>query len=129
MTVQTQKLLTAKGFADRSSALDEDPSRGSDVVHIRYSRPKGQTPREYSSNLPELTVVVKAPSDRITAVLRKVIRHLDAGAVVVVVVDPDTKSVGVFTQNELPRRISNGDELTLPELFPDFRVPVRQFFA
>jgi hypothetical protein len=47
---------------------------------------------------------------------------------VVCVLDPDTESVGVYPQNELPRRLTIDEELTLPEVFPDFRAPVRRFF-
>ena len=51
-----------------------------------------------------------------------------AGVLVVCVLDPETESVGVYTENEFPRRLTIDEDLTLPEVFPDFRVPVRQFF-
>jgi Uma2 family endonuclease len=106
-----------------------DTVRGMDVAYYSYERvPRGPLPEGYWPT-PELIVEVRSPSDRLTALSAKALEYLDAGAVVVCVVDPETESVAVFTQNELPRRLSNGDVLTLPELFPDFCVPVRQFFA
>jgi Uma2 family endonuclease len=106
-----------------------DTVRGMDVAYYSYDRvPRGPLPDGYWPT-PELVVEVRSPSDRISKLSAIAGEYLDAGAVVVLVVDPDTESFAVFTQNELPRRLSNGDELTLPELFPDFRVPVRQFFA
>jgi Uma2 family endonuclease len=109
---------------------DPDTVRGPDVAYFSFSRlPKDSIPDKYPAVSPELVVEVKSPSDRVSHLSAKAGEYLDAGAVVVLVVDPDTESVAVFTQNELPRRLSNGDELALPELFPDFRVPVRQFFA
>lgn len=107
-----------------------DTVRGPDVAYLSYARlPKDRVPEKYPPATPELVFEVKSPSDRVAKLSAKAYEYLDAGAVVACVVDPETESVAVFTQNELPRRLSNGDELTLPELFPDFRVPVRQFFA
>lgn len=106
-----------------------DTVRGMDVAYYSYARvPRGPLPDGYWP-APELVVEVRSPSDRLTALSAKALEYLAAGAVVVLVVDPDTESVAVFTDNELPRRLSNGDDLTLPEVFPDFRVPVRSFFA
>jgi Uma2 family endonuclease len=47
---------------------------------------------------------------------------------VVLVVDPETSSVGVFRPNELPVRFHNGDVVTLPEVSPAFAVPASKFF-
>ena len=69
------------------------------------------------------------PSDRWAALTAKVAEYLNAGALVVCVLDPETESVGVYTQNEFPRRLTADEELTLPEVFPDFRVTVRDLFA
>jgi len=106
-----------------------DTVRGPNVAYYSFLRgPKGPLPPGYWP-APELVFKVKSPSDSIRSLIAKANDYLGAGVVVVCVVDPGTESVGVFTADELPRRLSNGDELVLPELFPGFRVPVRQFFA
>lgn len=108
---------------------DPDSVRGADVAYYSYDRvPRGPLPDGYWPT-PELVIEVRSPSDRLSRLSAKASEYLDAGAVVVLVADPGVESVAVFTADELPRRLSNGDDLTLPELFPDFRVPVRSLFA
>jgi Uma2 family endonuclease len=108
---------------------DPDSVRGPDVAFFSYSRvPKGQTPEGYPSVAPELVFEVRSPSDRWSAISAKAGEYLNAGVLVVCVLDPETESIGVYTENEFPRRLTIGEELTLPEVLPDFRVPVRRFF-
>jgi Uma2 family endonuclease len=108
---------------------DPDSVRGPDVAFFSYARvPKDQTPEGYPSVAPELVFEVRSPSDRWSAINAKAGEYLGAGVVVVCVLDPETESVGVYTENEFPRRLTIDEELTLPEVFPDFRVPVRRFF-
>jgi Uma2 family endonuclease len=106
-----------------------DTVRGADVAFYSYARvPRGPLPDGYWPT-PELVIEVRSPSDRLPALAAKALEYIAAGAVLACVVDPETESVAVFPDNDLPRRLSNGDELTLPEVFPDFSVPVRQFFT
>ncbi|MBX9581408.1 MAG: Uma2 family endonuclease [Gemmataceae bacterium] len=108
---------------------DPDTVRGADIAYFSFAKiPKGQEPEKYPSVAPELVFEVRSPSDRWSAVGAKADEYLTAGVRVVCVLDPDTESVGVYTADEFPRRLTADDELTLPEVFPDFRVPVRRFF-
>ena len=54
--------------------------------------------------------------------------YLTAGVLVVCVLDPETRTVGIYTADAFPLRKTADEELTLPDVFPDFHVPVRQFF-
>lgn len=105
-----------------------DTVRGPDVAFYSYTKvPKGPLPEGYWPT-PELVFEVRSPSDRWPAVTVKAAEYLNAGVLVVCVLDPETESVGVYTQEEFPRRLTADEELTLPEVFPDFRVAVRQLF-
>lgn len=105
-----------------------DTVRGPDVAFYSYAKvPKGPLPQGYWPT-PELVVEVRSPLNRWGDVGVKAAEYLIAGVLVVCVLDPETKSVGVYPQNEFPRRLTADEELTLPEVFPDFRVPVRQLF-
>jgi Uma2 family endonuclease len=107
-----------------------DTVRGPDVSYYSFTRvPKDESPESYPSVPPELVFEVKSPSNRVIDMTNKANEYLTAGVLIVCILDPETESIGVFTSDELPRRYSNGDELTLPGVLPDFRVPVRQFFA
>jgi Uma2 family endonuclease len=108
---------------------DPDTVRGPDVAFYSYQRvPKGQAPDGFGP-APELVFEVLSPSNRPSAVTAKIAEYFTAGVKVVCVLDPDAGQLAVYTPDELPRRYSTDEELVLPELFPDFRVPVRQFLA
>jgi Uma2 family endonuclease len=106
-----------------------DNVRGPDVSYFSYARlPKGPIPEGYASVMPELVFEVKSPSDRWSAITTKAGEYLNAGVVCVCVVDPETESVAVYLENELPRRHTSEEELTLPEVLPGFAAVIRQFF-
>jgi Uma2 family endonuclease len=107
-----------------------DSYRGADVLYISYALlPKDQpVPKGPLEVAPELVVEVRSPTDRLKTVLAKGQEYLDAGVKYVMIIDPETESVGVFHDEELPIRFHNGDTVTLPGLFPDFAVPARAFF-
>ena len=102
-----------------------DTTRGADVMYYSYERqPKGAAPRGYAALAPDLVFEVKSPSDRTRGTLAKVAEYLAAGVRVVCLVDPDAGTVDVHPAGGPPRTVGRDAELTLPELFPDFRVPV-----
>jgi Uma2 family endonuclease len=109
---------------------DPDTVRGADVSFYSYGRlPKDQLPREsYSEAIPELVFEVLSPSDRWTKVMAKVAEYLAAGVTVVCVVDTAKQCVHVFPGEQAPRLVAADEDLTLPEVLGDFRVPVAQFF-
>lgn len=105
-----------------------DTVRGPDVSYYSYARlPKDQMPDGYPAVPPELVFEVLSPSDRKSAMTAKVGEYHLAGVLAVCVLDPEAGILAVYPQEELPRRYTADEELTLPEVFPDFRVRVRQF--
>ena len=102
--------------------------RGADFLYVSYARlPKDDTPPDLTIP-PDLVVEVRSPTDRISQLTDKATEYLRAGVKVVVVIDPTVRTVAVFRDEELPFRLANGDELTLPDVLPDFSVPVKRFF-
>jgi hypothetical protein len=71
---------------------------------------------------------VKSPSDRWKEVTAKAGEFLAAGTIIVCVLDPETRTVSAYTADSPPVSRSASEDLTLPQLFPDFLVPVRSFF-
>ena len=103
--------------------------RGPDVAFVSYARlPKGPIPEGPLPCAPDLVVEVRSPSDRIPQLSAKATEYLDAGVTVVLVIDPDTESIAVYRENELPIRMHNSDELALPDVLPGFTVQVKRFF-
>jgi Uma2 family endonuclease len=108
---------------------DPDTVRGADVAFYSYSRvPRGKFPAGYPTVVPELVFEVRSPTDRWSKILAKVLEYLQAGVSVMCVLDQISESVQIHREEELPRTLHNSDELYLPDILGDFRVPVQPFF-
>jgi len=108
---------------------DPDTMRGPDIAFYSYAKlPRGPLPADYGPEMPELVVEVRSPGDRWPRVLAKVAEYLDAGVVVVCVLDPESGSARLFHADGTVRTPGPDDELTIPEVLGDFRVPLRRFF-
>ena len=79
--------------------------------------------------MPDLVLEVRSPSDRRSKVLGKVTEYLTAGVTAVCVVNPgDWNGHRVPRQSGSWKSFAADAELTLPDVLPGFRVPLRQFF-
>jgi len=108
---------------------DPDTVRGADVSYYSYARvPRGRRPKGYPGVSPELVIEVLSPTDTWARILRKVSEYLEAGVVVVCVVNPNQSKVFVYRSDSPAEELVEEDEFTLPDLLPDFRVPVGRFF-
>lgn len=106
-----------------------DTVRGADICFYSYARvPKGPLPDRYLDTAPELVVEVLSPGDRWPNVLRKVAEYLDAGVTVVVVLDDQRRQAQLYQADGTTRLLGAQEELTIPDVLGDFRVPVRRFF-
>ncbi len=80
---------------------DPDTVRGADVAFYSYARyPKGPLPKYYTPAVPELVFEVRSSSDRWAKVVKKVGEYLDAGVLVVCVLDPDAHTVHLYSADE-----------------------------
>ncbi len=106
-----------------------DTVRGADIAFYSYSRlPKGPLPASYGPEVPELVVEVRSPSDRWSDILIKVGEYLDAGVLIVVVLDDEPQKALFYSADRMPRILGAADELTVPEILPGFAVAVGRFF-
>jgi Uma2 family endonuclease len=78
--------------------------------------------------VPELVFEVRSYSERWPKLLTKVAEYLNAGVTAVCVLDEQSQSALVYTADEPVRIVASSAELTLPEVFADFRVSVSRFF-
>ncbi len=108
---------------------DPDTVRGPDVAYHSFERlPRGPLSKGYGPEVPELVVEVRSTHDRWRDVLEKVMEFLDAGVLVVLVLDPDAQSAHVFAANDPPRTFGPDDELTIPSMLAGFSTRVGRFF-
>lgn len=87
--------LGVVGGADWAARLFADPDtvRVPDVVFVRRERlPGGRAPVRFQEGVPDLVVEVLSASDRYRRTARKVREYLEAGAQIVLVVDPEDRS-------------------------------------
>src|SRR5919109_5227811 len=106
-----------------------------DVSFVSRERLK-QSPRTYLAVVPELIVEIKSSSDRMRELEEKVALFLSQGVQVGVLIDPDTHTVSVYRSSGLSKdaesgipiplktMLRDGDTLAVPELFPDWVIPV-----
>lgn len=106
-----------------------DTVRGGDVAYYSYVRvPQGPLPGGYLDVVPELVFEVRSPTDRWSRLITKAGEYLEAGVDVVCLLDQASETVLVYRADEAPRTLHADDELHLPAVLGELRVPVRRFF-
>lgn len=108
---------------------DPDTVRGMDLCFISFARlPEGTESHGPLTVAPELVIEVKSPSNTWSELFHKVGEYLDAGVTVVLILDAATKSATLYRRDTLQQTFYAEDELTIPDLLPEFSVSVAKFF-
>ena len=110
---------------------DPDSVRGPDL--LVYPRHKlhsfARTADDYPDFPPVVAFEVLDAGERWLDVMEKGIEYLHVGTQLVALVDPTQETVVVLRDHKPPQLLHAKDEFTLPELLPELRVGVREFFA
>jgi Uma2 family endonuclease len=107
-----------------------DTVLGPDVCFIAAERlPGGRRPVGYGEIVPDLIVEIVTPSDRPVAVRRKTQLWLEAGARLVWVLYPSTRTVVISQPGVAERTLKAGDVLSGKPVLPGFSVPVAALFG
>ena len=109
---------------------DPDTVRAPDVSFVRTDRlsPGGPVPGYYRG-APDFAVEVVSPHDRYSEVRAKVREYLAAGTAMVVVVDPEDRTVSVYRSGRDPLELSETDTIDGEDVVPGWTMPVRDIFA
>jgi Uma2 family endonuclease len=127
--LETHPIGRTVGRSAFITGRNPDTVRGPDICFYSYSRmPRGRLPQGYLPVPPDLIFEVRSPSEPWGGMYRKAGEYLNSGATLVCVLDQETETAYVIHDEKAPRIVSKDEELTLPEVLPDFRVPVRRFF-
>jgi Uma2 family endonuclease len=120
-------VLGADGMAKLAPGLLRIP----DVSFIPWERhPDRKVPKlPYVPFAPSLAVEVLSPSNTAKEMSRKLDDYFRTGVRLVWYVDPETRTVEVFTARERSTMLKEGDTLEGGEVLPGFRVPVARLFA
>jgi Uma2 family endonuclease len=109
---------------------DPDTVRAPDTAFVSKERILAHgKPEKFWEGAPDLAVEVVSPNDRFDDVIEKVQEYLAAGARLVWVALPRTKSVMVHRPNGEGKLLREGEELSGEEVLPGFVCPVSQIFS
>jgi len=110
-------------------ATNPDTVRGPDVAFVRSARVPSTGGRGFFKGPPDLAIEVLSPDDRTGEVRAKTEEYLAKGVLLVVVVDPDDKTVEVFRAGAAKTTLeSESDVLDLGDVIPGFRCQLREIF-
>ena len=98
-----------------------------DVSFVRAARLR-QSPRYFGELVPDWVVEIKSQSDRIKLIETKVLKFIELGATVGILIDPDEETVTIYRSTGEPTVLGNGDILTVAELFPGWELPVSELW-
>ena len=111
-------------------ARDPDHVRAPDAAFVSKERVEAAGIVDgYWPGPPDLVVEVISPNDRYTEVYEKVDEWLDAGAGMVVVVNPRNRTATVRVAGMNPVILNEGDTLEGGEVVPGWRMPVADILA
>ena len=111
-------------------ASNPDTVRAPDLAFIRQDRIPPVDPRGFWQGAPDLAVEVVSPEDRPSEVFAKVEEYLLHGVTVVLVIDPDERSVAAYRRLSAPIVLRAGDEpLEFDDVVPGFRCTLRDIFG
>jgi Uma2 family endonuclease len=117
--------------ADTGFQIERNPDTvlGPDVAFVSKERVKETgISKGYRFGAPDLVVEVLSPSDKMKKVEQKVQQWLSAGARMVWVVDPRTRTVKVHEGADTVRVLREADKLTGSSVVPGFHLPVAEIF-
>jgi Uma2 family endonuclease len=117
--------------SDTPFLLKTDPItlRGPDAAVILNANLGKVHSEDIIQGAPDLAIEVASPSNRASALLRRVTEFLEAGAAEVWLVYPDAREVHIYSQTEPLRLLRETDFLTSETLLPGFSMPVASIFA
>lgn len=110
-----------------------DSLRAPDVAFYSYSRvPEDSPPSGYWQVSPELAFEVRSPTDRWVQIVSKVGEFLNAGVLVVAVLDPLERKLHVYSADRATLMLNEDEDFAvsefLPEILPGCTLAVRDFF-
>jgi Uma2 family endonuclease len=110
-------------------ASDPDTVRAPDLAFVRCERiPESGIPSGFWLGAPDLAVEVISPSDTYTEVEEKVHDWLKAGTRMVLVLNPRTRTVTIYTFSTIVVQLTESDTLTGGEVLPAFTCQVSGLF-
>ena len=127
--VDIERIGTALCRSGIVTHRNPDSVRGPDVSYYSFKRiPRGEIPDGYPTAPPELIFEVVSQHDVLEHLHAKMPEYLAAGVEHACIVDPDDETVTIYSSNRRVVRLETDAVFTLPDLLPNFAVPIARFF-
>ncbi|MCS7186370.1 MAG: Uma2 family endonuclease [Armatimonadetes bacterium] len=126
------KMLGEVIVGDSGFVLDKEEQtlRGPDVAFISKERiPSEGLPDDWWEGAPDLAVEIVSRSQTAHELARKALDYLQAGTKIVWVVDPESKTVAVYTPPNHIRILREDETLDGGDVLPEFKVQVKELFG
>lgn len=106
-----------------------DRVRGADVLFISHARYERRTKgRGFLDVAPELVVEILSPENAHIDTLQKVREYLAIGVLLVLVVDPPSRTITAYRLGSDPRRYADGEAVPCGDVLPSFNLAVATVF-
>ncbi len=109
-------------------STNPDTVRAADVSYLRKERLPSERITGYYDGAPDLAVEVVSPSDRHAHVQEKALSWLDAGVSQVWVVEPESRTVSVYSQGPKVTLLQESDAIEGGDIIPGFSCKVADLF-
>jgi Uma2 family endonuclease len=109
-------------------ASDPDTVRAPDLAFVRQDRVGQIGPRGYAALAPDLVAEILSPDDRPGEVLTKAGEWLDAGVIVVWVIDPDRGTAYVYRADGSITTVGRDGDLNGERVLPGFSCRLSDLF-
>jgi Uma2 family endonuclease len=107
--------------------LPNSDLRAPDVSFVVADRLK-QSKRYFAELVPDLVVEIKSQSDRLKPLREKIQSFIKSGAKVGILIDPDKRTVTIYTPTAEPVVLRDGDIISIPQLLPGWEVAVTELW-
>lgn len=107
--------------------LPNSDLRAPDVSFVVADRLK-QSKRYFAELVPDLVVEIKSQSDRLKPLREKIQSFIKSGAKVGILIDPDKRTVTIYTPTAEPVVLRDSDMISIPELLPGWEVAVTELW-
>jgi len=98
-----------------------------DVSFVTADRLK-QSKRYFAELVPDLVVEIKSQSDRLKPLREKIQSFIQLEAKVGILIDPDKRTVTIYTPTAEQVVLRDGDMISIPELLPGWEVAVTELW-
>ncbi|NES76670.1 MULTISPECIES: Uma2 family endonuclease [unclassified Okeania] len=107
--------------------LPDSNLKAPDVSFVKADR-LPRSIRYFAEMVPDLAVEIKSQSDRVASLKKKLLKYIELGVQVAILIDPDEETVIIYRPTGEPIEFTGDDILSIPELFPGWKISISELW-